>query len=165
MVTVNKYVTQNASSKAVDVDKSARSVGAKVKKLPFSFEKGAETNGSIWRVGRISPFAILIGVKIANDTISSLTELDIGFYKPLTVGGAVISIDCIKDGLNPGGGQATLTEQYAPAVDDVGKEAYLIAGLTEAEAREYGTLDVVLTGVVAGTDTGSIAGVIEYLDS
>lgn len=165
MAAYNDMVTQNASDKKADVDISARSVGAPVKKLFFSFEKAAaDIDASIWRIGRISPFAKIVGIKIACDAISSLTDLDIGFYKPLSIDGNVISKDCLKNGLNPSSGISTLTEEYAPDPADVGKEAYLIAGVTAANARKYGAFDVALTGNTAGTDAGTIAGILEYVE-
>lgn len=164
MATVNEFVTQNASSKVVTSDISARFCGAPVKKVFFSFEKAAETDGSIWRVARISPFAKVLQISLACDAIAGLTDLDIGVYKPLEVGGAVIDADCFKDGLDPHAGLATLTSEYAQTLADVGKEAYLIAGITAANAKKYGALDIALTGNTAGTNTGTIAGVIEYVE-
>jgi len=165
MAAYNDYVTQLASSEKADVDVAARSSGAPVKKLFFSFEKAAaDIDGSVWRIGQISPRAKIVGIKIACDAITSLTDLDIGFYKPKTVGGAAIDKDCLKDGLDPHAAIATLTEEYAPDPANVGKEAYLIAGLTAAEANGYGTFDVALTGNTAGTDTGTIAGILEYVE-
>lgn len=79
MAAYNDFVTQNASSVKANVDVSARSVGAPVKKVAFSFEKAAgDINGSIWRVARISPFAKILSFKLATDAIAGLTDLDIG---------------------------------------------------------------------------------------
>ncbi len=166
MAAYNDFVTQNASSKKANVDVSARSCGAPVKKLFFSFEKAAaDIDASVWRIGRISPFAKIVSVKIACDAISSLTDLDIGFYKPKESDGAVIDKDCLKDGLNPSSGIATLTEEFAPDPAAVGYEAWQTAGVSSAaEASKYGAFDVALTGNTAGTDTGSIAGVLEYVE-
>ena len=131
----------------------------------FSFEKAADdVDDSVWRIARISPYAKIVGIKIACDAISSLSELDIGFYKVKDVGGTVIDKDCLKDGLDPSSGIATLTEEYAPDPANVGKEAYLIAGVTAANAKKYGAFDVCLTGNTAGADTGSISGILEYVE-
>lgn len=167
MAAYNEFVTQNASSKVADVDVSARFCGAPVKKQLFSFEKAAaDINGSIWRVARISPFAKILSVKLAMDNITSLTDLDIGFYKPLEVGGTAIDKDCIKDGFDGHTGQTALAEMYTNAtqIADVGKEAYLLAGITAANAKKYGAFDVALTGNTAGTSVGTISGVIEYVE-
>lgn len=165
MAAYNDFVTQNASSKAADADVAARNNGAVTKKVFFSFEKAAaDINASVWRIARISPFAKIVGIKICCDAISSLTDLDIGFYKPLEIDGNVINKDCLTDGLDPHAAIATLTEEYAPNPSAVGKEAYLIAGVTAANARKYGAFDVALTGNTAGTDTGTIAGILEYVE-
>lgn len=162
MAAYNDFVTQNASSKKVDVDVSARFCGAPVKKAQFSFEKAAgDINASVWRVARISPYAKIVSIKLACDNITSLTDLDIGVYAP---DGAVIDADCFKDGLDPHTGVTAITSQYEPALADIGKEAYLIAGLTAAGAAKYGAFDIALTGNTAGADVGTIAGVIEYIE-
>lgn len=165
MAAKNDFVTQNASSKDVDVDVAARFCGAPVKKVAFSFEKAAgDIDGSIWRVARVSPFAKILSIKLACDAITSLTDLDIGFYKPLEVGGTEIDKDCLKDGLDPHTGQTAIVEMYVPDLANIGKEAYLIAGVTAANARKYGAFDVALTGNTAGTGAGTIAGVLEYVE-
>lgn len=165
MAAYNDFVTQNASSVTADEDVSARSVGAPVKKVAFSFEKAAaDINGSIWRIARISPFAKILSIKVACDNITSLTDLDIGFYKPLEVGGTEVDKDCLKDGLDPHTGQTALVEMFVPDLANIGKEAYLLAGVTAANAKKYGAFDVALTGNTAGADTGTIAGVLEYIE-
>lgn len=165
MAAKNGFVTQNASAVTADQDVSARSVGAPVKKAAFSFEKAAgDINGSIFRVARISPFAKILSMKLACDNITSLTDLDIGFYKPLEVGGTEIDKDCLKDGLDPHTGQTALVEMFVPDLADIGKEAYLLAGVTAVNAKKYGAFDVCLTGNTAGADTGTIAGVLEYVE-
>jgi len=165
MAACNKFVTQNASSVAVDKDVAARFCGAPVKKAVFSFEKAAaDISGSIWRVARFSPFVKILSVTLACDALTGFTDLDIGFYKPLDVGGNVIDADCLKDGLDPHAGLSTQTSEFAVGIADVGKEAYLIAGVAATAAQHYGAFDVAITGNTAGTDVGTIAGVIEYIE-
>lgn len=165
MAAYNDFVTQNASSKAVDADVAARFCGAPRKTMLFSFEKAAgDIDASIWRVARISPFAKILSIKLSSDALTGLTDLDIGVYKPLELDGSEIDKDCFKDGLDPNAGLSTLTEEYAPAIADVGKEAYLIAGITAANAKKYGAFDIALTGNTAGTAAGTISGVIEYVE-
>jgi len=168
MAAYNDFVTQNASDKKASVDVSARSVGAPVKKVVFSFEKAAgDIDGSIWRVARISPFAKILSFKLATDAIASLTDLDVGFYQVSDVSVAsAIDKDCIKDGLDPHTGQTALVEMWnnATQIAEIGKEAYLLAGVTATNAKKYGAFDVALTGNTAGTATGTIAGVLEYVE-
>lgn len=170
MAAYNDFVTQNASSVKADVDVAARFCGGPVKKVVFSFEKAAgDIDGSIWRVARISPFAKILSFKLATDAIASLTDLDVGFYRQPSVGVgtlAEIDKDCIKDGLDPHTGQTALVEMWenATQIANLGKEAYLIAGVTAANAQKYGAFDVCLTGNTAGTATGTIAGILEYVE-
>lgn len=165
MAAYNDFVTQNASSKSVDADVAARFCGAPVKKVAFSFEKATgDIDASVWRVARISPYAKVMNISLACDSMASLVDLDIGCYKPLEVGGAVIDKDCFKDGLNPSAGIGSLTTQYVITIADVGKEAYLIAGVTASSAAKYGAFDIALTGNTAGVDIGTISGTIEYIE-
>ena len=165
MSAYNDFVTQNASAVKVGVDVAARFCGGPVKKVAFSFEKAAgDINASIWRIARISPFAKILSIKLACDNITSLTDLDIGFYKPLEVGGTEIDKDILKDGLDPHTGQTALVEMYVPDIANIGKEAYLIAGITAANVQKYGAFDVALTGNTAGADVGTIAGILEYIE-
>lgn len=166
MAAFNDFVTQNASTKAADVDVAARFCGAPVKKAIFSFEKAAgDIDGSIWRVARISPFAKILSFKLATDAIAGLTDLDIGFYKVSEVSVATaVGKDCIKDGLDPHTGQTALVEMFVPDLANFGKEAYQLAGVSASDAKKYGAFDVALTGNTAGTATGTIAGVLEYVE-
>lgn len=164
MSTVNAFVEQNASSVDVDKDVSARFCGATKKQILFSFEKTAATDTSVWRVGRISPFAKVTRILLGCDALTGFTDLDIGLYKPLEVGGDAVDKDCFKDGLNIASGLSTLTEEYLVDLADVGKEAYLIASVAAADAKKYGAFDIALTGNTAGTATGTICGIIEYVE-
>ena len=165
MAAYNDFITQNASSKAGDEDVAARFCGAPVKKVLFSFEKAAgDIDASIWRVARISPYAKIVSVKLACDALTGFTDLDIGVYKPESVGGDAIDKDCLKNGLDPNAGISTLTEEYAADIEEIGSELYLVAGVTAANAKKYGAFDVAITGNTAGTATGTIAGVIEYVE-
>lgn len=64
----------------------ARSGGAVKKEIHFSFEKAADTNTSVWRIGKIKPGAIIKRILLACDALTGFTDLDIGLYKPLSVG-------------------------------------------------------------------------------
>ena len=164
MALYNDFVTQNASAVKANKDVSARSVGAPVKKVLFSFEKAAgDIANSIFRIARISPFAKIISLKVMCDAITGLTEVDAGFYKPSDVGGTEIDKDCLKDGINLAAGTA-LIDIYVATAADIGKEAYLLAGITAANSDMYGAFDVALTANSAGTDVGTIAGILEYVE-
>jgi len=161
----NDFVTQNASSKKADVDVAARFGGAVTKKVAFSFEKAAaDINASIWRIARVSPFAKIVSLKLATDNITSLTDLDAGFYKTAEVGGTEVDKDCLLDGWDPHTGQTALAEKFVPDLADIGQEAYLLAGVAATDVQKYGAFDVALTGNTAGTSTGTIAGILEYIE-
>jgi hypothetical protein len=94
------------------------------------------------------------------DAITGLTETDIGFYKPLEVGGAVVDIDAIVDGADYHAGLAAQTEVFVPAIDSIGKNAYELAGITEPNSIGYGSFDVAITNVSDVTAAGTFAGVL-----
>ncbi len=165
MAVINAFVTNNISAKAADADIAARNGGAIVRKVLFNFETAAtDEAASVYRVARIPATAIVTSVLLSNDAISGLTDLDIGVYKPLEVGGAAIDADCLKDGLDAHAGIATLTAEYAPTLADVGKNILAVAGVTAGTEQKYGSVDVALTSNAALVEAGTVSGVIEYVE-
>lgn len=163
MAVVDAFVTQNASSVAADVDIAARSNGEKVKTLFASFEvAAADSDGSIYRIGRISPMAIIKSIKILNDAITGATDYDIGVYKRLEVGGAVVSKDCLLNGRDINAGQATFAEVFAPDPANVGKALYQLASVTDY--NEAGSYDLAVTANTVGSAAGTVALIVEYVD-
>jgi len=165
MAVENKIVTGNVESVAVDTGVAARFTGNVLKAIPFSFEVAAtDSAGSIHRFARISPQAIMVGLELMIDATAGLTEVDIGFYKPLELGGAVIDIDAIVDGANYSAGLAAQTEVFVPAIAEIGFNAWELAGLSAADQVKYGSFDVAFTAVSDVSAAGTIAGVLYYMD-
>jgi hypothetical protein len=165
MAVENKIVTGNIESKAADVGIAARFTGGTLKAIPFSFEvAAADSAGSIHRFARISPRAIVVGLKLLSDATAGATEVDFGFYKPLEVGGAVVDIDALVDGADISAGKAALTEMFVPAIDALGKNAHELAGITEAAAVAYGSFDVAMTAVSDISAAGTISGILYFID-
>lgn len=165
MAVINDYVTHNASSVAVNADTAARFSGGRVRAIPFSFEvAAADSDGSVYRIGQISPLCIMKSIKLLSDAIAAANDYDIGVYKPLAIGGAVIKKDCFLDGADINAGKATFTEMFVPAIDAVGKSAFIVAGLSAADIGKYGVFDLAITANTVGTAAGTISGIIEVID-
>jgi len=165
MAVINDYPLTNAGAVAADADVAARFSGNKVKSVFVSFEvAAADSDGSIYRVARLSPQAIIKSIKIKSDAIAGATVYSIGVYKPLSLDGSVVSIACLVANTDINAGYAAFTELFAPDAANVGKPLYALAGITDANQVKYGTLDVAVVGVTVGTAAGTIALVIEYVD-
>jgi len=163
MAVENKVVTHNATSAAANSKSASLWHGGTVRAIPFSFEvAAADDDGSIYRIANISPLAVIKSVKLISDAIAGATVYDCGFYKPLEVGGAVIDADAIFANNDINAGNAAFSEKFAPDPVNVGKPAYVIAGLTSY--KEYGSFDIALTGDTVGTAAGTIAGIIEVIE-
>src|SRR3990167_7732056 len=113
----------------------------------------ADDNDSVYRVGRLSANAIPVKCEIFADALTSLTDLDIGLYKP-GVGGAVVDIDLFADALDPASGEAITAPLNgltnlggADPVGNVGKQLWELLGLTAPGRQDY---DLALTARAAG---------------
>jgi hypothetical protein len=164
MTVENKVVDHNAGAKdAADLEAAVLFNGGKLRCIPFSFEvAAADSDGSVYRFARISPMAIVKSIMMISDAIAGMTDLEIGFYKPLELGGTVIDQDCLKGSVDLNAGLAALTEEYVPTIADVGKRAYELAGLTAYE--EYGAFDVAVTLNTAGSAAGTISGFLTIIE-
>lgn len=101
------------------------------------------------------------------DAITGGTDYDLGFYKPLKDGGAVIDKDNLMDGqtmataVNISG--TALNGMSAVVHADLGKMLYELAGLTYAQSLANRHIDIVLTANTVGTASGNITCLMEYL--
>lgn len=167
MAVENKIVTTNAGAVAADVDIAARFSGSIVRAIPFSFEvAAADDDGSIYRFARISAQAIVVGVYMNNDAITAGTDYDLGIYKTLDLGGAVIDKDCLIDGMSMATDR-TAGAWVVPTVADganMGKRVGILAGKTADNINTLGGVDVAFTGNTVGTAAGTIAGVLFVID-
>jgi hypothetical protein len=121
----------------------------------------ADDDTSKYRLARLPANAILESITIDHDAITGGTDFDLGFYDvPETNSGAVISgaVDVLVDG-------ATLA--VAGSVDGLGnvaienrhKKIWEIAGLA---ADPNKLVDIVLTGNVVGTASGTVTLSVNY---
>lgn len=168
MAVINAYVTTNAGGVAADVDIAARFSGGIVKCIPFSFEvAAADDNASIYRIGRVSPYAIPLSLQLYSDAIAGPSDAQFGVYKPLDLGGDVVDVDNLAVSVDITAGKATITEMLIPtglAQDEVGKSIGAIAGISDANMKKYGSLDLAITTPTGVTAAGTIAGFFWFID-
>lgn len=164
MAVVNDYVTHNASSVAVNTDTAVRFSGGRLRTIPFSFEVAADSDGSVYRIAQISPLCIMKSILVISDAIAGATDYEIGVYKPLAIGGAVIDLDCFMGSADINAGKAALTEMFVPTIADVGKSAFIVAGLSAADIGKYGVFDLAITANTVGTAAGTISGFVTVID-
>ncbi len=96
MAVEDKYVNTNIANEKLA--NPALMGGAQVVAFVATFETAvADDDGSIYRIAKgLQPNLIPIQILIANDTITSSTDLDLGLYE--TDLGAVIDVDVFMDG-------------------------------------------------------------------
>lgn len=168
MAVINDYVTTNAGAVKADVDVAARFSGGIVKCVPFSFEvAAADDNASIYRFARVPITAIPLSLKLLSDATAGLTDVQFGVYKTLDVGGAVIDADSLAVSVDISAGKAVQTEMLIPtglAQDEVGKSFGALSGVSAADMKKYGSVDIAMTTPAGATAAGTIAGFLFFMD-
>lgn len=164
MAVENKYVNADivAEKKAV----AAFSQGAQDYTAIIAFEVAvADDDGSIYRLMKnIAPDMIIEKIEIFNDAITGGTDWDLGLYKNLDRGGAVITADVFVNGVSlasarvHGAGVDGLTNVN---IVDAVKRIYEHAGDT-LNTRELG-YDLALTANVVGAAAGTIVVKIKFV--
>jgi hypothetical protein len=162
MAVKNAFQLQNASGVAADVDIAARNAGSLLRKVVTSFEvEAADDNGSIYRVAKLPVTAIVHSLRVGCDAIAGFTDPQVGVYKPLELGGAVIDVDCLMAATDLHNGQA-IAEALATVLADRGKDILSLAGVTDANKVKYGTVDVAVTTAAGVSAAGTVVVEIEY---
>jgi hypothetical protein len=165
MAVENKYVNSLiASGKKAPAHFAG---GGQILCLPFNFEvAAADDNDSVYRIGRLPANAIPVKCDIFADALTSLTDLDLGLYKP-GVDGAVVDIDLFADALDPASGEAITAPLNgltnlggADPVGNVGKTLWELLGLTKPSRQDY---DLALTARAAGSGAGTVSGFFWYV--
>lgn len=167
MAVENKYVAHNAeSTKTVDKGEAVLFSGGSLRVIPFCFEiAAADDNGSIYRIGRVSPRSILKAIWLMGDAITGATSYDIGIYKPLDTDGAVIDKDVFVAARDVNAGLAVLTQVYVPTIDAIGKKIHEIITTPITAYERYGSVDIAFTANTVGSAAGTISGFIEIIDA
>jgi hypothetical protein len=143
--------------------------GANLKIIAWNFEvAAADSDASVYRVGRIQANAIPILSHVYADAITGGTDWDLGLYKP-GVGGAVVDKDLLADGLDPASGEAITAPLNgltnlggADPVGNFGKPLWELLGLSAPNRQDY---DLAWTANTVGSGAGTMSGFLIYADS
>jgi hypothetical protein len=139
--------------------------GAPILCLSETFEvAAADDDGSVFRIARLSPNAVILKIEINNDAITGGTDYDLGVYKP-GVGGAEIDKDLLADGLDMSAAAANGSEKNglgAVAIDSLYKKLYELAGDTiDTRESDY---DLAFTANTIGSVAGTISVRLYYIE-
>lgn len=164
MAVINDYVYTNMQD---NVDRAnPKNTGLATATIVGTFEVAAADDiGSIYRLLRMPSDAIILDVKICNDAIAGLTDVDLGFYKVsnFAATGAVADVDVLMDGVDISAGvaRASATDGLSNvAIGNLGKKIYELLGKTLADREvEY---DLALTAKSEPTGAGTIEYKITY---
>jgi hypothetical protein len=164
MAVLNKFT--NALVAAGKKAPAIATGGAQVLALAGSYEvAAADDNASVLRIARVPANAIFIIGELYADALTSLTDLDLGLYKP-GVDGAVVDADLLADGLDPASGEAITAPLNlltnlggADPVGNVGKQLWELLGLTKPNRQDY---DLAFTLNAAGSGAGTLSWFLLY---
>lgn len=154
MAIENKYVNEERQSGQIQGD-SLTTGGGRATPLIASEEiAAADDDGSVYRFFSVPSNAVTFpDLAISHDSITGGTDYDVGFYYPREKGGAVISKDCLADGLTLASAAKNASAFGKVDVANYGKPNWVIAGLS---ADPGGVFDIALTGNTVGTAAGTV---------
>jgi len=112
---------------------------------------------SKYRLCRVGADWIPLQIEINNDSIAGATDMNLGLYDILELGGDVLDYDVFMDGTDINGGSAMGSEVSGLSnidIDSIGEQMYQYAGESTPSAQEY---DLVLTADSEITGAGTIA--------
>jgi hypothetical protein len=164
MAVVNDYV--NTAVAAGNVAEGYRTGGKQVKRLIETFNPAAaDDDGSIYRIANLPLHAVIVDAKICNAAVTGMTDADLGFYQTADLGGAVIDKDILLDGGDLSSAHASGSELSAisnVAAADRYKRIFELLGLSVGGLK--GNVDIALTANTAGSGTGAITVIIDFID-
>ena len=133
--------------------------GGQVIAIAGTFETEATDDaGSIYRLAKLGADWVPIQMEIASDNIAGATDIDVGLYETLEMGGAVKDADVFLNGEDINAGESMDAPQNAlksMAIANVGKQIYELAGDTTPEDQRV--YDLAITTNAAITGAGTIA--------
>lgn len=164
MAVENRYVDADviAGKKA----SAALTHGAQVLQAVQTFEvAAADDNNSVYRVFKnVNPNYIITKLSIMSDAITGMSDVNVGLYKSLDRGGAVISDNVLADAVD----LSSAVLRSAPKdgllnvnIADAEKAIYELAGDT-LETREIG-YDIALTAIAAASTAGTVTVIADFL--
>lgn len=164
MAVEDKYVDANVADEKKT--NAAFIHGADTLAAIVTFEvAAADDDGSIYRLLKnVNPDLIPIAITLWNDAITGCTDVDLGLYLPLEMGGAVIDKDVFLDGEDINGGNARSSPVDGltnVGIADCQKKIYELAGHT-LETKKQG-YDIALTANTVGSGAGTISVLFQFI--
>jgi hypothetical protein len=161
----NKYTntTQAAGSKTM----AGAAFPGQVLVLQGTYDKTALDNDtSILRLGQVPANAIPLPhlSKLNNAALAGATDIDVGVYRPLNDGGAVVNKEILGNGLNISAGNALASPAAAfpaIAIGQFGTDIRTLVGGSVGDGKDF--YDVALTGNTFGTAAGTITWSLAFL--
>jgi len=155
MAVENKWV--NADVEAGKKGNPGLVMPGQVYAFACTFEvAAADSNGSIYKIGKVGANMIPLDIKINCDAMTGATDWDLGFYKD---DGTEADKDILMDGADLNAGKALGSEQNGLShlpIDKIGKKVYELLGLTVAN-RSQDAYVLALTANAVGTDAGTVS--------
>lgn len=157
MAVVDAYM--NADVAANKKASALLSTGAQEIVMIESFEVAtADDNNSVYRVFKnVNPHYVPIRLDISCDAITGMSDVNVGLYKSLDQGGAVIDDNCFGDAIDLSSAVTrTVPKDGLVSVNlaDAEKPIYELAGDTLA-TKELG-YDICLTAIAAASTDGTV---------
>ncbi len=136
-------------------------------KITFTFEKLAgNTDGDYLQLARLHKSWCVVGIHLDNDSLSGMTDLNLGLVSDAAPGTAVdVDENVYADALDLNAGSSNLNTNYAFHTRDIakmGQQVWQDAGAASmAAAAEFYRLAI--HWATGGTATGTISGFVEVL--
>lgn len=116
----------------------------------------ADDDTSVYRVVRLPADVRILSIRIRHAAITAGTDYDIGAYRTLADGGAVVDKDSLADGLDLSSARGVATEVLLSNLASVSSEQRLWdmqSGITADPHTEY---DIALTANTVGSAAGTV---------
>ena len=162
MAVEDKFI--NADVAAGKLGAASKVTGSEKYGISATFEvAAADDDLSVYRIARLPANAVVTSILVNSDVITAATDYDIGLYVG-GVGGAAKDADVYADGLDISSGAALGSEVNglaAPAIEDIVKPVYILAGDTISTKNE--TYDLAVTANTVGSLAGTVTLRVEWI--
>jgi len=122
----------------------------------------ADTDLSVYRLARVHSSWRISAIQIFNDTNASGTDFNLGLYATAADGGAVVDDNVYGDAISMASARVVPLDATFEirGIEKIEQEVWQDAGLSSDTGVWY---DIALTGIVVGTDDGTISARIQYV--
>lgn len=159
MAVINNYVSSNRQNDTYGNNYADGGI-AETGRIVTTFEVAAgDDDGSIYRLATLPGNAMINKVTVMCDAITGGTDYDLGLYKVLDEGGAVLDKDVFMDGQTLASASRVLDGLQTVAIENLTKRVYEHAGHTVS--TQLAAYDLALTGNTVGTAAGTVTVIVD----